>query len=402
MQQPPLDGAGGAPLLARVLRILDEFGNAFAADGVVGEERAGRLLYLCLTTRFLPRPVSAIVKGPSAAGKSELVKHVLRFFPLSAYYELTAMSERALAYFAESMEHRFLVLYEAAGVQGGQAAYLVRSLMSEGKIRYATVVKAETGEFEPRMIERAGPTGLLTTTTAHSIHAENETRLLSIPITDSAEQTRKILREQARRAASSGVSPVDLRRWTIFQQWLIVAEHRVTIPYAEGLADCIPPVAVRLRRDFPALLALIEAHAILHQMTRSRDSDGRIIATLDDYAEVRGLVADLVAEGAEASVPKTIRETVEAVRQLRDEGRRTTVTNVARALNLDKSSAWRRVSAAIEQGYLRNDEGRPGRPAKLRLGRSLPKDIEVFPRPEVLRRCMEPRNLETLGNIEPF
>ena len=41
---------------------------------------------------------------------------MLRFFPDSAYYALTAMSDRTLAYSGEPMGHRFLVLLEAAGM----------------------------------------------------------------------------------------------------------------------------------------------------------------------------------------------------------------------------------------------------------------------------------------------
>jgi hypothetical protein len=67
----------------------------------------------------------------------------------------------------------------------------------------------------------------------------------------------------------------------------------------------VPPVAVRLRRDFEALLNLIRAHAVLHRATRETDQDGRVVATVEDYARVRELVADLVSEGVEAAVPPT-------------------------------------------------------------------------------------------------
>ena len=76
------------------------------------------------------------------------------------------------------------------------------------------------------------------------------------------------------------------------------------------------PVAVRLRRDFGSLLALIRAHAVLHQASRARDNKGRIVATLDDYAVVRDLVADAIAEGVGATVSETVRETVAAVAAL--------------------------------------------------------------------------------------
>ena len=49
-------------------------------------------------------------------------------------------------------------------------------------------------------------------------------------------------------------------------------------------------------RDFGALLTLIRSHALLHQASRSRDQNGRVVATLDDYAVVHDLVADLLAD----------------------------------------------------------------------------------------------------------
>ena len=87
----------------------------------------------------------------------------------------------------------------------------------------------------------------------------------------------------------------------------------MTIPYAIELAKLIPPVAVRLRRDFSALLNLIRAHTLLHQATRDRDDQGRIVATIADYAVVRVLIVDLLSEGVEATVSPVVRETVQAV-----------------------------------------------------------------------------------------
>ena len=101
----------------------------------------------------------------------------------------------------------------------------------------------------------------------------------------------------------------DQKPWHALQHWLESpsATRTVTIPYAKALAKMIPPLAVRLRRDFGALLSLIRAHTMLHQATRERDDRGRLLATLDDYSSVRELVADLVSEGIEATVPKSVR-----------------------------------------------------------------------------------------------
>lgn len=375
--QPP-------PELASTPNILAAFGEAVEAAGLRGESRAAKLCYLVVTTRLLDRPVSLALKGPSAAGKSYLLETVLGFFPKSAYHALSAMSDRALAYDREPLRHRMLILYEAAGLGSELATYLVRSLLSEGRVRYTTVEKTKAG-LQPRTIEREGPTGLITTTTAVRLHPENETRLLSLTIADSAAQTKAVLLAQARAAVDAG----PLRApWQEFQTWLASADHETVIPYAEALAELVPPVAVRLRRDFLAVLSLIRANALLHQVHRARDEVGRVVATFADYGAVRELIADLIADGAEQAVSDSVRQTVAAVRACNAEGKpEVTVLEVARAIKIDKSAASRRVRVALERGHLRNLEDRRGRAARLVLGDPLPDDVVILPEPERLHGC---------------
>lgn len=114
-------------------------------------------------------------------------------------------------------------------------------------------------------------------------------------------------------------------------------------------------MAVRLRRDFSVILSLIKAHALLHQATRGRDAEGQIVASLADYAAVRELVAHLVAEGVEATVPVTIRETVNVAERLVRTSDEEWTTNkaIAKELNVDKAAASRRVSMAINRATSR-------------------------------------------------
>jgi hypothetical protein len=60
---------------------------------------------------------------------------------------------------------------------------------------------------------------------------------------------------------------------------LSAGERRVVVPFAEKLAELVLAIAVRQRRDFGALLALIGSHALLHRASRDRDQTGAIIAT---------------------------------------------------------------------------------------------------------------------------
>jgi hypothetical protein len=377
--------------LATCANILDRLENLLPELGVVGESRNAKLLYLALTSRLLARPVSVAVKGPSSGGKSHLVGQLLRTFPDSAYLDFTSMSEHALVYDERPISHRFIVLYEAAGLgsdnhgEVNTLAYCLRSLLSEGCIKYVTVEKTADG-IQPKVIERPGPTGLITTTTWASLHPENETRLLSITVRDDPDQTRSVFGALADRANGQGLVEPDLTPWQALQTWLEMAgEHRVTIPYAHDLAAKANPKAVRLRRDFGQVLALIQAHAILHQESRGRDAQGRIVATLDDYRAVYDLVLPIISEGVEAAVSPTLRETVEAVTELsRRHDRPVSVTELAQRLKLDKSATSRRVRVALDRGYLINTEDKRGRPAKLLPGEPLPTEEPILPSPDEL------------------
>jgi len=371
-------------VLARRENITAAFADTLRLAGVAGEARLLRLLYLALTSRRLDKPVSIAVKGPSSGGKSHTVERVLEAFPPEAFYELTSMSEKALIYLDEDMRHRFLVIYEAAGMAGDMQTYLMRTLLSENRIRYQTAESTSQG-VKPRLLEMEGPTGLVVTTTQTRMHPENETRLLSLTVTDTRAQTKDIFRAMA----DEDRAPVDLEPWRQLQVWIGSRPRSAAVPYSKVLAEMVPPVAVRLRRDFGAVLQLIRSNAILHQASRENDNKGRIVATLDDYAVVRDLIAELVAEGVDATVNPTVRETVRAVDRLtkdKDEDEKYVgLKALATELKLDKASASRRVKAAREAGYLVNLEDSKGKAAKLAIGEPLPADLVILPTPADLR-----------------
>jgi hypothetical protein len=356
--------------------LLGVFVASLRDDGLVGEERAVKLVYLCATSRLLAQPVSALMRGPSSAGKSFIVNTILqRYFPPEAYHLLTAMSDRALIYSDVDLKHRVLVMHETAGL-GELAEYFVRSYQSEGHLRYETVEATAEG-IKPRVVEKEGPVCLMLTTTAVTMNQENLNRLFAIPVTDTPEQTKAIFRAQAR----EDEPPVEkYLPWQALQTLLAGEEHVVTVPYRHALAELTRPAGVRMRRDFKALLNLIRAHALLHSLHRERDDASRIVASLDDYVVVHDLTADIIGEGVQASVPRTVRETVAAVAELKSS---VTITRVAKHLGLDKSSASRRVQAAIKSDYLYND-ALPGRPADLHKGEEMPEETLVLPTPEQL------------------
>ncbi len=354
--------------------------SAIGSLGITGEREGRLLVYLCLTSRLLPKPISAAIKGPSAAGKSYIIQGVLKLFPKSAYYELTSASERALIYTEADFRHRILIILEAH--ENPFLEMLIRTLLSEGHIIYETVV-----EMEAKRLEKEGPTGLLTTTTQPTLHEENETRVLSVFIRDDPAQTRAVMGLTADRFSVNGAKPEpNLAPLVDMQRWLEQSGDRgVVVPFAGALTGLLPDKPVRWRRDITQILSAVQACALLHQRQRERDSQGCVIATLEDYDMVRPLLAVALAPALADSLTDAQRKAVESVRTLcYGSEEPVTISAVGRDLNIDRSSASARVRSALEGGYIVNDEPFPNRPAKLRPGKeTMPPPIALPTRQEV-------------------
>lgn len=390
--------------IAKCPDILELIIEPLSQIGLVGEEQNAKLLYLSGTSRFFDRIVSVIVKGQSSTGKSYTAEQVMKLFPESAFYTLTATSSKALIYTQADFRHRIIVFFEEATWNSNDDSdYLKRSLLSEGRIEYETVVDSEDGLVGKRIVKE-GPTGIWTTTTATRTHAENETRLLTVNSDDSPEQTARVLVSTARTRYSD---PPDLTAFIELQNWIASGNTSVVILYSVELAKLIRPVANRIRRDFNVVLSLIEAHALIHQHNRKKDEKGSVIATIEeDFAVVRELVDNYLSEGVDSSVPPIVRQVVVTLQSLLNSTKtQANITEVANAQGINKSNASRHVKRAIECGYIVNEEIKKGCEAKLVLGEPMPEDGQVLPTVaqllEAVQGVTQPPDTLTEANLEP-
>jgi hypothetical protein len=366
--------------IARSYDILDRFRGELRAAGIVGVDKQLKLLFAAGHSRFLDRPISVAVKGPSAGGKSKAVEcAILNVQPDDAYIFFSGMSEKALIHSEADYRHKLLIVAEQAGVESEYQDYLFRTLLSESVIKYPVTEKVD-GRFVVNEKVKEGPTGLITSTTRAKLHPENETRILSIHITDTRDHTKAIMRAQA----NDNRREMDTEPWKAYGTWLAGQDNRVSIPYSEALADLIPVYDVRQNRDITVLLNTIKTLAVMHQARRKRDAQGRIIATMQDYSMARDLLNDLLSQGIGATVSQSVRDTVAAVKALAPDGQTTNSKAVAAQLNVGKGAASNRISNALSEGYIVNLQEPGKRGHKLALGSPLPEDTLLLPEPHEL------------------
>ena len=233
--------------LAAERDILSRVAEAVEASGFAGSTANVVLIYLAIVTRLFPRPVSVAMLGASSAGKSYTIKQALSFHPPEAYFAVTAMSDKAMIYMDVSLEHRMLVVYEAKGLSGDFFTYGIRTLLSEGRLDY-WYTEVEGGKRGVQIVKE-GPTGLITST-AGSLDRELSTRMMQPNVQDDSELTKAILLS----AANEDEPQFDFAPFHALQRWIATGPCLVTVPFARRLAEETDPSAVRLRRDFPAIL----------------------------------------------------------------------------------------------------------------------------------------------------
>jgi hypothetical protein len=269
---------------------------------------------------------------------------------------------------------------------------LVRTLISEGRIVHQTTVEdpdSPTGRRVERIV-REGPITLVVTTTGE-LHSENETRMLSWHVGENHDQTSAVMASLAAHAAGAVAAPADLALWHDLQHWIALGPDAAVIPFAQQIATAIEPFMVRFRRDVGSLFTFIKASALLHQAQRQLDAQGRVVATVADYALAYPIFSRVMAQSSGKSVPDNVREVVKLIaarvgsaasKPTQGKFQRTAAAGpgaevvisseqIGTATGIGKSAAYRAVLAALDLGFLINNETRRGKPLRLLLKRGV-------------------------------
>jgi hypothetical protein len=377
--------------LAQAPDLINRVVRQVQAMGVVNERELIVLTYVAGTSRVLQHPVNLLAKGTSGSGKSFTTTRTLELIGPDFVNFLTSASALSLVYDDRPLSHKILVIHEANQLQADENstfAMLVRTLISEGRIVHQTTVEdpdSPTGRRVERIV-REGPIALVVTTTGE-LHSENETRMLSWYVGESHQQTAAVMAGLAARAAGADVAPVDLSAWHDLQRWIALGPNDAVIPFAQQIAAKIKPLMVRFRRDVGSLFSFIKASALLHQAQRQVDTQGRVVATIADYALAYPIFSRVMAQSSGKGVSDNVRAVVKLIaeragsagtkptnskfQRIAASGRGSEVLisseQIGTATGIGKSAAYRAILAAIDLGFLANNETRRGKSFRLML-----------------------------------
>lgn len=293
--------------------LLDFIKKTYLDPKIIGEDNNKLLLFLICCSTFTANPLSAIVKGPSAAGKSHLVNRVLDIFrELGVVIEFSRITPAFLENMAskEKPKHpnpkdpdyetklaeyeteikkprsidlsgRILFVDELRGIQSAQAPKLI---ISEGRLRLGTVDQ----QRESTTVEVRGTPSIITTTTQAALEdPEFENRVLPVQIDETEDHTKEILEHEAERFADPAEDLTEYSRMKAMVEYFNKLQAlKVANPFATEIQNDYPTKNIEARRDFKKLLALSNVVTWLYQNQRRRAKKGLDIVVVTDLSDI--------------------------------------------------------------------------------------------------------------------
>ena len=237
------------------------------------------LLYVIMTSRLLDRPLSVIVQGASASGKSFIIETVAKLMPPEALIQAHDFSDQALYYLPNgSLKHKVVISGERVQEYRSKDGYAedntkaFREMVGSGELRKAVAVKGPDGKLTTALIYQPGPISFIESTTATNIHDEDATRLLPLVTDESAGQTRKIVEAQRREAKGQTVS--ESKRREIIERHhtmqRLLKPLAVRIPYSDNIL--LPETKIVTRRTNEQFFSAIRSVALLRQFQKRNDA----------------------------------------------------------------------------------------------------------------------------------
>jgi hypothetical protein len=357
---------------------LPQFFRRFVADvrrlGLVGESRNAAVLYIVAVSALLNRPLNAIIKGESSAGKNFLASRVLKLVPQDSVVEITSSSKTAWNYGAHSFKHRVVYLQERNDAAG--AVHPVRLLISEGRL-IRTVTQFENGQRVAKRFVAEGPISSISTTRRERIEIDDETRHISLWLDESPEQTRLINAGYVARV--DPLTEAEIARWhSVYRLLESRSEIAISIPdWFTSIADQVYCKDVTSRRYWPAFVEACKTVCLVRsfQEGSTRLQVSSIALTFADYAVTASLFEEVFVESLDRSTEKT-KNTRNAVKKISDQkaGAPVGADDLARNLSISSDQAYRRLRNACEAGQIR----RANESSKANVKLFLPSDLPRF------------------------
>lgn len=254
---------------------------------IVGEVSARQTIFLCACGMLVKNATissyNLLVNDSAGVGKDYITSKTLSIFPKYKLCKRTRISPTAFTYWHNakfepkwSWDGKILYLEDISDNVLNSPVFKV--MCSSGS--HATIVRDQRAID----IKINGKPVIIVTSATATPNPELVRRFTIVNLDSGTDQTKAIVKRHLKYAIE-GKTPKLLEQVRESLKNLIPVE--VKIPFAKKLEKHLPMQSVIMRTHILRFLDYIKASAALYQWQRKLDSEGFIIATMDDYKIAR-------------------------------------------------------------------------------------------------------------------
>jgi hypothetical protein len=326
--------------------------EALRSIGLVGETLNALVLLIVVISRLLARPLSALVKSASSAGKNWLIKCVLALLPRRCVVEITSASDKAFHYSRTAFRHAVVYLQERNQASG--PVHPMRLLISEGKL-IRIVARWVAGRLVTKKYVARGPVAAISTTTKNRLEKDEETRSVSIWCNESEEQSRDIVRAYTKQ------DPRKRRKqrliWSMVHR---ILETRIGVEivfpdWFDRVADLLYVGDLRVRRYYPAFVEACRTVCLIRSFLPHRKyvKGQPLELEFADFAITALIFEDVFVESLhrQDGPAEATRRLVEEIARKKE--RPVRVKDLVRKFGISKDRAYAMLRQAMAAGAIR-------------------------------------------------
>lgn len=327
---------------------------------IVGEERTSLLnLLLGISCKSKKDYAFQLISSESAAGKTWIVRHMLKYLPEEWWRKVGRLSRTALERLKDQ-DFDLLWIQERRG--GKEASESIRlSSVEDGGTEVWVTERSDDKGFETQQYTVPGRS-IITTTTRTDIDPQDLTRSWILSIDETEEQTKRIHDYQAKdvekpfefRSAIGEVGE-DLR--PVIHEALRQLDWNqvVIIPFASELKRFVDSSILRSRRDFKKLIRLVRVITLIFQrQRRGFEMNGiRFLVSFPQDVYMALMIGEETFERTSRGLDKREKKVIDELKKSKGE-----MTKRAIATNCGKSTTWTYniLKELINKGYVYVDE----------------------------------------------
>lgn len=249
--------------------------------GVVGEERARKLLFIIASSYKMPSALHLLLRGSQSSGKSHLINTIAGCFPGQDVMNLTRVSSKSFYHYNKEELVGKLMLIQDYDSLDEEARFAFRELQTQGNIHFSTTRKDKFGTILSVVKTVKSHFASLVVTANEGLYYEKMSPWLISSLDETDEQTRRIIEYQNKKLAKPSQGDEEQKAKTFLQNCMTLIKPMPVInPYAGKVM--LPMEAKLLRSLNGHFQAFVRQITLLHQYQRKRDKEGRLISEPSD------------------------------------------------------------------------------------------------------------------------